>query len=251
MATTVKYQSRVRERVSQGQSDTVVYQGDKESVEAFAAEHYINDAGERGYLKSIRTYQDQGDIWCCELRYESDLNGGYVEPPATAYGKTSATLRGSMLSLPLEEASGYRARWNNFLQAKGTTAVPSWWETATSVDTIPAADREKYKWSSTVDTPSGWGILKKPTKPGVNSIDVATYSITESARFSSASAAGQYVQNRLNRIGTPSSTFGITGGNWKCDDATISYAGKYWIGTLTWTRSGDNKGWDTDLYGNS
>ena len=78
-----------------------------------------------------------------------------------------------------------------------------------------------------------------------------TYSITETAKFRSARSAGRMVAGKLNQIGRPEEDFGMTpsGYNWKCDDATVSWNGKYWLATLTWTRSGNNKGWDTDFYG--
>jgi len=74
------------------------------------------------------------------------------------------------------------------------------------------------------------------------------YTIEETAKFSNMSRAGAMVTGKINSIGTPSKTFGITGGNWKCDDATVSYRDGAWFATLTWTRSGNDKGWDKDLY---
>ncbi len=40
---------------------------------------------------------------------------------------------------------------------------------------------------------------------------------------------------------------GLTGGNWKCDRATVRYSGA-WLASLTWTMSYDTSGWDTDFY---
>ena len=59
------------------------------------------------------------------------------------------------------------------------------------------------------------------------------------------------VAGKLNQIGRPEEDFGMTpsGYNWKCDNATVSWNGKYWLATLTWTRSGNNKGWDPDTTG--
>ena len=63
-----------------------------------------------------------------------------------------------------------------------------------------------------------------------------------------ASAAGKMVANTLNKIGKPDNDFNIKGGDWKCDDASVSYTGSYWLATLTWTLSGNDEGWDKDLY---
>ena len=41
------------------------------------------------------------------------------------------------------------------------------------------------------------------------------------------------------------------GGNWKYDEASISFNGKYWVANSVFTRSGDEKGWDTEIYKNS
>ena len=83
------------------------------------------------------------------------------------------------------------------------------------------------------------------------SFDTAVYTVTETARFRTASAAGAMVAQKLNRIGTPSQTFGNSNGNWKCEDAEVSWNGKYWLAKLAWTRSGSDDGWDEDLYGSA
>ena len=89
------------------------------------------------------------------------------------------------------------------------------------------------------------------TKAGIDSFDTAVYTVTESARFRTASAAGAMVAAKLNKIGAPSQTFGNSNGNWKCDDAEVSWSGKYWIAKLTWIRSADDSGWDSELYGSA
>ena len=59
---------------------------------------------------------------------------------------------------------------------------------------------------------------------------------------------GKMAAGSLNRLGTPSNTFGIAGGNWKCDDAEVRWDGKCWVARLTWTHSGGRQSWDGDLY---
>ena len=252
----VKYQSRVKERNGDGRISTIVYQGTREEVLAIQAEHAIDELGDDGRLKSNRVYQESPNIWACDMRYEADANGEFANAPDTAYGKKSATLKGAMLSMPLETHPDYRTNWNYFLAAApGTSAVPSWWETAKDT-TLSDADAQKYRWVKSasecpLDKKGLWRTIKKPEMPGVDSYDVATYSITESARFGSARSAGAFVANQLNKVKAPSETFGISGGNWKCDDASVSWSGKYWLATLTWTRSGDNGGWNKKLYKNA
>ena len=87
--------------------------------------------------------------------------------------------------------------------------------------------------------------------PGVTNYDLATYVIRESVKCRSAANAGSVVCGKLNKIIAPANDFGIAnsvGGNWKCDGANVSYDGKNWIAHLTYTLSGDNKGWDERLY---
>lgn len=249
----IKYQSRVKEHTGDGRSSTIIYQGSHEDMLAVQSQHSINELGEDGRLKSNRVYQESPNIWNCEMRYESDSNGEYSNAPDTAYGKKSAQLKGTMLSMPLETHADYRTNWNYYLAAApGTSAVPSWWETATDT-TLSDSDAQKYRWvKSPSECPNDkkgmWRTIKDPSMPGVESYDAATYTITESARFGSAKSAGAMCANKLNKIGSPGETFGITGGDWKCDDASVSWSGKYWLATLTWTKSGDSKGWNKKLY---
>ena len=193
----IKYQSRTQERGENETIYTLVYQGKREAMEPLQEEYQIGSRDGRGELVSNRLYQGDGPIWCVELKWRASWDGDSVEPPSKAWGAKSATLQGSMLSMPLESKDGYLTCWNHYLAGAPGAELPMWWDTA---------------------------------------------------KFRSAKQAGQMVANALNRIGSPNNNFGISGGNWKCDDATVSWDGKRWLATLTWTRSGDESGWDTDLY---
>jgi len=251
----IKHQSRVKSQNGDGLSTMIVYQGGQGEMLELQNAHPIDEGGEFGRLKSSRVYQDSPKIWCCELLYESSGGGEYSSPPGKGYGKKSAQLKGSMLSMPLESHPDYRTCWNYYLAGSpGTSEVPEWWETAENT-VISEAEAQKFRWVRSpgecpCDKKGMWHTLKDPVKPGVSSYDAATYSITESARFGTAKAAGRMIANTLNKIGMPNETFGITGGNWKCDDAGVSWSGKYWVATMTWTRSGNDEGWDKDLYEN-
>ena len=236
-----------------GTRTSYVYHGTRSEMEALAAEHSVDETGPDGWLRTIRVYQREGAVWECEFRYEAPEEWASISVPSRNWGSKSCQLRGAMLSRPLESHPEYRTKWNHGLcAASGTTELPSWYEDATDT-AIPAADVARYCWCrSASEIPSDedgrWILLAAPAKPGVTSYDVATYTITETARFRSASTAGRMVAGTINRIGSPSSTFGITGGNWKCDDAEVSWNGRYWLARLTWTRS-DGDGWDEELYG--
>ena len=248
------FRSRVLERSADGESVVISHHGTFAEMRQLADSLEINGRTDLGFLKSLRLRQESPNLWCCECRYESDRDGGYANAPDTAYGKKSATLHGSVRTLPLAGHPAYRMRWDHqLIAAPGVSAVPSWWSTATTEAIASESDRLNYRWQKPGDTPirtaaGSWSILKTPTKPGTESFDWATYTITERARFRSDRAAGRMIAGKLNQIGKPVTTFGITGGNWKCGDAGVSWNGRCWVATLSWSRSSGDDGWDADLY---
>lgn len=255
MAAYLKHCGKRKEWTREGVSVVYTYEGNENEIDALITLHDIGEGSDDGTLAAITKSQVGGSLWSAELRYEiAGSGGGSATPPSNAWGSKSATLRGSMLSVPLQNHPRYRAKWDHYLAAAPTVAatLPSWWNTATSI-LLSGENDKKYRWILNADdrpTTAGqqWQILAVPTKPGFNAYDVATYSITETAKYKTAAAAGNAVAGKLNHIGSPSEIFGISGGNWKCDDASVQYDGKRWLGTVTWTRSGDNRGWDTEIY---
>ena len=245
------YQDLAVTRDDEGRISTYTYYGSRSEIETLAAAHTIGEAGNSGRLKSLKFGLEKDTVWKCELDYEIYADGS-VEAPSTAWGAKSCRLRGGMLSRPLEAHPDYRTRWNHYFFARsGVSVLPQWYANATDT-TVPAADRENYAWSRRPDGgDEGFVLLAGPAKPGVDSFDTAVYTVTEAARFRTASAAGSMVAAKLNKIGAPSETFGNSNGNWKCDDAEVSWSGKYWIAKLTWTRSADDSGWDSELYGSA
>lgn len=256
MAINLKYQAEQFERNTGGKSTVQAWTGTKAEIEELAAELEPGNPGEYGTLDSVRIYQDGGNIWACERRYTTDQDGDYTNKPNVFYGRKSAQLHGAMLSMPLESHKNYLTQWNYYLAAApDVSAVPAWWDTAKDT-VLTNAEAQRYRWIKSpsecpTDQRGNWRPIKNPKYPGVNSYDVATYTVTETAKYKSAKAAGQSIGRKLNQIGKPDEDFGMTpsGYNWKCDDATVSYNGGDWFATVTWTRSGDDKGWNTDLYG--
>ena len=255
MSLSVKFTSRQVEMTEDGIVTTVSWTGGQEEIDKFSQEVKPGNHEDSGVLTSCRVYQESPNIWVCERKYLKDSSGESLERPHTVYGKKSAQLHGSMLSMPLESHKNYLTNWNHYLAAApGVDDVPAWWETATD-SVLSHADSQKYAWikspgETPVDKNGRWHIIKDPQKPGVDSYDVSTYSITETAKFRSARAAGNMVGNSLNNIGKPNEDFNMTlqGYNWKCDNAEVLYSGRAWFATMTWTRSGNEEGWDTDLY---
>ena len=256
MPITVKFNSRQTERNENEIVTTVCWTGTLEEILEFSQAERPGNSTADGTLKSSRVYQESPNIWVCEKKYVTDLDGDPAEKPNVEYGKKSAQLHGSMLSLPVESLAKYRTKWNHYLAAApGISAIPAWWNTATDA-ILSSSDSQKYAWikslaETPVDKNGRWHIIKDALKPGEDTVDVATYSITLTAKFRSAKAAGRMIGNTLNSIGKPEEDFGLTpsGYNWKCDNAEVSYNGKAWFATMTWTRSGNNQGWDPDKYG--
>lgn len=253
----IKYQSIQGERSESGRSDTVTYYGTREEMTALMEEQQISPASSGRKVVSAAVSQSDGDLWQCEIRYQNTLGNLNVSAPDDSYGKKSAQLSCGMLSMPLESHPDYRANWNYYLGARDDVLqIPAWWKDAKNL-LLEGDDAEKFKWIKSVgELPPGkdadgrtWRIMAEPQKPGMESYDVATYQVTESAKFPSPARAGKMICGKLNRISSPDQTFGITGGNWKCDSASVSWNGKYWIATLSYTRSGNAEGWDGDLYG--
>lgn len=240
-------------RAPGGITTTNVHHGSRAEMEALAAAHRIDETSDAGWLKSIRLQPGGDGVWECEFKYEGAEDWEIVTVPDRGWGKKVCRLRGATLSRPLETNPNYRTGWNHCLcAAPGTDALPVWYSDAVTT-LIPSADAGKYCWckdpaEAPYDGGVRWRQLAAPLKPGVESYDLAVYTIIETARFRSASQAGRMAAGALNRVGAPSDTFGIAGGSWKCDDAEVSWNGKCWTAKLTWTRSADGADWDADLY---
>lgn len=253
-----KYQGETITRSENGTDTTVSWYGSKSEMLEKLNNTHINALTSYGRTKTATVSQSDGDIWTLEITYSKTSSGSTnAVAPDTSYGKKSASLSVSMLSLPIEKAAKYRYKWNHWLfwrpsyQAEPMPDVPpgSWYDTQTKPDT----PSEQWQWGSSdtppqSDTEYPWKLCFGPTKPGVNTFDWPVPTVTESARFNTAMLAGNYVGSKINEIGKPDETFGYFSGNqWKCDNATVSWTGSYWLATLTWT--GSPNLWDDDLYG--
>ena len=275
MALVVKYEGRTDERDVSGISTTIVYTGTRAECVSWESSHTIGTTYPGyGKLASFRYYQVGGTIYELEARFEnangdSGTSETQVTPPNYEFGEYSATMDGTMLSTPLEihkNASNqfdYKCNWNQYLIGKypkgGTApAVPAWWSTLGAdpstgvIAPIPAADQQTYQWADygTLPMEDGYDfiVLKTPTMAGYQSYDRALFTQTESARFRTYAEAVTAIARKLNKRGTPEYLPGdqFISGNWKCDRATVSWTGDYWLATLTWTYSPD--GWNTTLY---
>lgn len=209
---------------------------DRASAEAKVNE-WVTNANRSG-----RVYQDS-TFWIAELTEtaQNDL----VNFPTK--NDLQPSLHGGRLSLPIERHPKFRMKWKYYVFSKDGS-LPSGWASATADYRIN--DDEKYRISERLgDKPKNWKCVSNPTKPGVNTYDVSVYTVTDSIKCGSMQTAAQYVQSKLNEICNPSKAFGKTGNRmWKCDDATVTYNGKHFVATLTYTSAGDAKGWDEDIY---
>ena len=242
------------ENTQNGKMYTCVYYGTLDEMRDLQARYPIGSSGEQGVVAQ-NTIKPSRGFWELEIREDSNCDGDTVEGPDTSYGKKSAQVHGSMLAMPLEAHPNYRTNWNYFLfAAPGVSGVPSWWETAED-PVLDEAIAEEYQWGrSTAELPvlggKKWHVVAAPTMPGVQTYDMASYTMTEGARYRSFRSAVIDMGRRLNKIVQPFTRvpeLEIEGATWKCDDVAIQWTGKYWIGTYTYTLSGPG-GWNDKLY---
>lgn len=253
----IKHTSRIKEISKSGSRNEVIYTGTLEEMQQLQAMNEYGVIHEViGKVTSSRVYQANAKWWECQLVAELH-DGDASTGPDTSYGKKSAQLTGSMLQLPLASHPKYLVCWDHYLfGAPGVTAVPSFWN-KTQFPLLTEEDAQKYRWGKSpaeapVTNGRFWRALKEPTMPGVESYDKGIYTLVISSRFSSQQAAFKMVEDELNRVrSSPGINTGISGGDWKCDGATALWHEKYWLATLTWSRSGDAKGWNEILYGGS
>lgn len=261
MSLIVKEKSRTSERSENGYVRKQALQGTLAECQAYQAAHapgeYLADFGR---LASSTISQIGGPIWQIELRYTVESGSGTAAgatPPDTSFGVFSATLDASMISNPLEAHPNYRTNWNYFLAARDWvpgTALPSFWSTATS-PVLTGTSAQNYRWMKDAsELPIGpdaeghiWTLIMKRTK-AADQYDVAMYTQTETAKFATFPLACAAIAAKINKIASsPGVANGLTGGNWKCDRATVRYS-RAWLASLTWTMSYDTSGWDTDFY---
>lgn len=276
MALTEIYQGRVTERDNTGITTSVTYSGTHSECVQFMQNNTIGAtyAG-LGRLSSISISQQGGSIYNVTAKYLNangtsggGSGGSEVVQPDYSFGEYSATIDGSMLSTPLEQHPSYRKNWNYYLigrckkppETTPPTAPtlpqdPTWWSTATASTVMSAADQVTYRWvehesETPLEDDYVWVVMHTPTMAGFQNYDRALYTETEGVRCQSYADALAIVGSKLNKRGTPTyptgGMSGFTSGYWKCDRATISWSGEYWLATLTWTYSPD--GWSTTLY---
>ena len=239
--------------------------------------------GNEGYVDSV-TYRQDGPIWYADVviwkEYALSIGIGRRAP-------LNHTLRAVSIPMPLQKKQGYRAKWDHYFWQRipvvqpetssgtavsGSTAsessgssdavFPPEYDTVSS-DAPFESSGIYYRWTrdgTELDgTPKSgfvWKNIAPPTKPGVEHWDRHTYQITEYGEYHDERSATWVCDNVLDRYrSTPLlGDFGLSeklngsGWNWKCDDAVVEYNGKRWVATLVWTLSGDNNGWDQDLY---
>lgn len=267
MALKVLYQTKeAAENGNQRKYKETLY-GKESQVDALIATLTIGTTTKEGcYLASWNKSQYGADMYQIECEYTETKDWGtYSNVPSTVVGRKSAQLSVRNIQFPLEHLDNYLFNWNNYLiqlcNSADDVSTPLWWDTlgkdaSGHLQGIPQQDEDDYRLvKSLSEIPTGrdadgkkWYIVEYPTKPGVEVYDWAVFVVTESARYRSANSAGSAIDKNINTIVAPSNTFGLSWGNWKMDEASVSYDGKAWIATCVYTHSGDENGWDQDIY---
>lgn len=253
------HQGRTYDRDENGKTSTETVTGTLSEMLAYQEALDFDNVSGGLHITNSRVSQVAGSEWKCEIFYADENSGGSVVPPSSAYGKKSATLSAGSIRMPLEHHKNYLANWNYYLaqglRAGQSVETPEWWMTATSI-ILDKQTAQQYKWVKSASELPGdpdrfgrtWQVIRNPEKPGVEGYDLSTYQVTESVKQPNATQCGYYIVGRLNKIVSPNETFGLTGGDWKCDSASVQWDGCHWKATLTYTKSGDDAGWDPDLY---
>lgn len=261
---TVIHQSRVINKTDTGRSYRISYAGSETDIDNYIKTLKIGTyySEFQGYLSNIQKSQLAANQWKLDLEYRVDYPSGSKpeeepeqeqEEPVWNQKKT-ATLSVRNLQLPLERLDNYLTCWNHYLIGRNNSPLPSWAETTNQI-LISANDSKNYKWVKSISEipdpteTESWKVILKPKKGGVQYYDFAVFVVTQSARFKNADDAGRAVKRSINTITSPENDFGLTGGNWKHDESSISWDGEYWLATNVYTLSGDIKGWDRDIYG--
>lgn len=249
----IMHRTNSREISAGGESRTVTWVGTEDEMRELQLSMQYNALTEFGRVRRTRVSQYGGSLWSCEVGFVSGTSGTDIKAPSGKLNDTRSELRGVTLSMPLESHPDYRAAWNHFLAASPSMQASPSWALERENTQLSIQEAECYAWIDApgdVPTVGGqrWRIVVSPEMPGVTSYDVATYTVVETTLCRSASEAGSLVANTLNRTGYPRETFGITGGNWKCDDAGVAWNGSVWVATLTWTKSGGDRPWNSKLY---
>lgn len=254
MALRLKYQGRQQNRTRGQASYRQTFYATESEIDSFIAELQIGSVVEgKGKLNSWRKSQMQGIFWEIELQYITNYStSGSSDDSSTMVGEKSATLSTRNIQLPIEHHPNYRNNWNYYLYSnKATSSTPSWWYTESD---LSIHDDDSFRWIKNPDEikqsvdGENWKIVEKPSMQGVQVYDWTSYVVTISTKYESATAAGNSIQKKINKIVSPDQDFGINGGNWKLDDVSVQYDGDSWIATQTYTRSGDQSGWSQQLY---
>lgn len=254
MALKLKYQGQEASKNKNEYTYKQTYTGTKQEVENYIASLPAigtkNDT--KGYLRRWTQTQEEGIFWNAEIEYGISYDSSsFSDDDQTVVGKKSAQLSVRNMQMPLESHPNYRTIWNHYL-ASNNGMAPQWATDTTDV-LISGEDRKHYMWIKSLgqlpmdadEQGNMWQIVVDMEKKGVEYYDMALFVVTISAKYNSASSAGSAISSNINSIVSPSEDFGL-GGQWKYDQANVSYDGKSWIATSVYTRAIDK--WDKDLY---
>lgn len=283
----IEHGTRQLDREQNQQRLSLTWIGPKDELDAYVATLTIGNWYEgMGQFTNWSISQNAGPLWELELQYvityRDDGSIGNIDDDDEASGPDTQTLQARTVSMPIETHFNYETRWNHFLAgrrykaANGTVydytrIIPPWWSTATDPYIAPSIENNdiyNYRWVKSLDClpmpdedrNEVWGVVKNPTtgvvctprKPGLETYDKTFYTITEIGEHRNKIAAGWATRALVNSIiASPLlGDFGLTpaGYNWKVDSIDVAYTGKRWRATRTYTRSGDRRGWDQDIY---
>ena len=282
----IKYQGFTQTKTTDNLNTQVTYQSTQAGIEHFMATQNkwkIGTVdGDWGRLDSINTQPGDGPFWNAILTYNKPLQGIYTITGGSTGDdqpqQNRLTVR--IVSMAIESHKNYKKIWNNYLIGLTTVTPPSGYD---QLDLQGAADlvnnanyRGKLKWvksDSELPTqpeminqqPVYWQIKAVPTKLGVETYDMPTYEIAQTARHSNRQNAAWSLATKCGKLKFPGGTgdFGLEDKSfdsshkptsnppcfhWLCQGGDLNFDGKYWNASCTYQWSPEDDGWDQQMY---
>lgn len=282
----IKYQGFTQTKTTDNLNTQVTYQSTKEGIEHFLSSETKWKIGtvddDWGRLDSINSQPGDGPFWNAILTYNKPLQGIYTTTGGSDDNKpqqNSLTVR--IVSMPIQSHKNYKKIWNNYLIGRGDLQDPPTLETVSGLNLDGAtalinAHPGQLRWvKSDSDLPTQpemineepvyWKILVNPTKLGVETYDMPTYEISQTARHSDRQNAAWSLATKSGKLKFPGGTgdFGLEAKtypssnnpastppcyHWLCQGGNLNFDGKYWNASCTYQWSPEDTGWDQQIY---
>lgn len=228
------------------------------------------ESQEYGTVKSSTIEHQEGPWYILTVVWEKEGE----EADGSGEGPQKSNLTTRMISMPLETHPNYRRNWNYdlwYIGPNGDLPVEYFnniymnvgtnfpWDyqflvqNGTSRWLVQFGDSmpEKPYQGEFSNASYMWQLWRVRSKPGQEYWLKPQFEMTRYGHYEEKEQAGWAVAKRIGKIRNLDNDFEIVskfGGNWLCEGASIQWDGKQWVAESTYLHSGDELGWDKDLY---